>query len=147
MRAILQWMVNPSRPTFTNILLKVRYSVYLVNVNFWSGTWLMINSFHRSRIERSYRKHYAGPNFILSKRKEWKEDKFSSMVLCKFIRLDQIIYIIYGMSHDLQNAFAPILQPNVCVLLDVGTQPGPTSIYHLWSKFFNRLLCFITTTM
>jgi hypothetical protein len=32
----------------------------------------------------------------------------------------------------LQNAFGPILQPNVCVLLDVGTQPGPTSIYHLW---------------
>lgn len=30
------------------------------------------------------------------------------------------------------NAFAPILQPNVCVLLDVGTQPGPTSIYKLW---------------
>ena len=29
------------------------------------------------------------------------------------------------------NAFGPILQPNICVLLDVGTQPGPTSIYHL----------------
>jgi hypothetical protein len=27
------------------------------------------------------------------------------------------------------NAFGPILQPNVCVLLDVGTMPGPTSIY------------------
>ena len=33
------------------------------------------------------------------------------------------------------NAFAPILQPNVCVLLDVGTMPGPTSIYHLWKAF------------
>ncbi|KAM0790046.1 Chitin synthase 4 [Microbotryomycetes sp. NB124-2] len=33
------------------------------------------------------------------------------------------------------NAFAPILQPNVCVLLDVGTQPGPTSIYKLWKTF------------
>lgn len=33
------------------------------------------------------------------------------------------------------NAFGPILQPNVCVLLDVGTQPGPTSIYHLWKAF------------
>ena len=27
------------------------------------------------------------------------------------------------------------LQPNVCVLLDVGTMPGPTSIYHLWKAF------------
>ncbi|KAJ7647716.1 glycosyltransferase family 2 protein [Roridomyces roridus] len=33
------------------------------------------------------------------------------------------------------SAFGPLLQPNVCVLLDVGTQPGPTSIYHLWKAF------------
>ena len=33
------------------------------------------------------------------------------------------------------NAFGPILQPNVCVLLDVGTRPGPSSIYHLWKAF------------
>jgi len=33
------------------------------------------------------------------------------------------------------NAFGPILDPNVCVLLDVGTQPGDTSIYHLWKAF------------
>jgi chitin synthase len=33
------------------------------------------------------------------------------------------------------NAFGPILQPNVCVLIDVGTMPGPTSIYHLWKAF------------
>jgi len=33
------------------------------------------------------------------------------------------------------NAFGPILQPNVCILLDVGTMPGPTSIYHLWKAF------------
>jgi chitin synthase len=32
-------------------------------------------------------------------------------------------------------AFGPMLQPNVCVLLDVGTMPGPTSIYHLWKAF------------
>ncbi|KAH9165904.1 chitin synthase-domain-containing protein [Lactarius sanguifluus] len=30
------------------------------------------------------------------------------------------------------NAFDPILQPNVCVLLDVGTRPDSSSIYHLW---------------
>lgn len=33
------------------------------------------------------------------------------------------------------NAFCPILQPNICVLLDAGVQPGPTSIYHLWKTF------------
>ncbi|KAJ7599620.1 glycosyltransferase family 2 protein [Mycena floridula] len=33
------------------------------------------------------------------------------------------------------NAFGPILNPNVCVLLDVGTMPGVTSIYHLWKAF------------
>jgi chitin synthase len=35
------------------------------------------------------------------------------------------------------NAFGPILDPNVCVLLDVGTRPGNVSIYQLW-KVFNR---------
>ncbi|KAI0746001.1 glycosyltransferase family 2 protein [Earliella scabrosa] len=33
------------------------------------------------------------------------------------------------------NAFGPLLQPNVCVLLDVGTRPGNKSIYHLWKAF------------
>ena len=33
------------------------------------------------------------------------------------------------------NVFRPILQPNVCVLLDVGTMLGPSSIYHLWKAF------------
>ncbi|KAI8922159.1 chitin synthase-domain-containing protein [Powellomyces hirtus] len=33
------------------------------------------------------------------------------------------------------NAFGPILNPNVCVLLDVGTKPTGTSIYHLWRAF------------
>ncbi|KAH8551554.1 chitin synthase 1 [Umbelopsis sp. PMI_123] len=32
-------------------------------------------------------------------------------------------------------AFGPIIQPNVCVLLDVGTRPGNKSIYHLWKTF------------
>lgn len=32
-------------------------------------------------------------------------------------------------------AFAPILNPNVCVLIDVGTKPGSRSIYHLWKAF------------
>ncbi|KIY44391.1 glycosyltransferase family 2 protein [Fistulina hepatica ATCC 64428] len=33
------------------------------------------------------------------------------------------------------NAFAPMLQPNVCVLLDVGTRPANTSLYKLWKAF------------
>ncbi|KAJ1971765.1 Chitin synthase, class 1, partial [Dimargaris verticillata] len=33
------------------------------------------------------------------------------------------------------NSFAPLLNPNVCVLIDVGTKPGGTSIYHLWKAF------------
>ncbi|KAG5635818.1 hypothetical protein H0H81_010048, partial [Sphagnurus paluster] len=33
------------------------------------------------------------------------------------------------------NAFSARLKPRVCVLLDVGTMPGPTSIYHLWKAF------------
>ncbi|KAF9102390.1 Chitin synthase, class 1 [Mortierella sp. AM989] len=33
------------------------------------------------------------------------------------------------------HAFGPILDPRVCVLLDVGTRPGPTSIYQLWKVF------------
>ncbi|KAF9316950.1 Chitin synthase, class 1 [Podila horticola] len=33
------------------------------------------------------------------------------------------------------NAFGQVLKPNVCVLLDVGTRPGSTSIYHLWKAF------------
>jgi chitin synthase len=32
-------------------------------------------------------------------------------------------------------AFGPLLNPNVCVLIDVGTKPGGTSIYNLWKSF------------
>ena len=32
-------------------------------------------------------------------------------------------------------AFGPLINPNVCVLIDVGTRPGHTSIYHLWKAF------------
>lgn len=30
------------------------------------------------------------------------------------------------------SAFCRLLQPNICVLLDVGTRPGPKSLYRLW---------------
>ena len=33
------------------------------------------------------------------------------------------------------NAFGRALQPNICVLLDVGTKPSPTACYHLWKAF------------
>lgn len=35
------------------------------------------------------------------------------------------------------NAFGPIVKPEVCILLDVGTRPGNSSIYQLW-KVFHR---------
>ncbi|KAF2464474.1 uncharacterized protein BDR25DRAFT_296716 [Lindgomyces ingoldianus] len=33
------------------------------------------------------------------------------------------------------NAFGRALNPNVCILLDVGTKPGPKALYHLWKAF------------
>ncbi|KAF2455032.1 chitin synthase-domain-containing protein [Lineolata rhizophorae] len=33
------------------------------------------------------------------------------------------------------NAIGRALNPNVCILLDVGTKPGPTALYHLWKAF------------
>ncbi|KAF2091361.1 glycosyltransferase family 2 protein [Saccharata proteae CBS 121410] len=33
------------------------------------------------------------------------------------------------------NAFGRALNPNVCILLDVGTKPGPKSLYYLWKAF------------
>lgn len=35
------------------------------------------------------------------------------------------------------NAFGRILNPEVCVLLDAGTKPGPKSILALWEAFYN----------
>ncbi|CAG8784970.1 41338_t:CDS:2, partial [Gigaspora margarita] len=32
------------------------------------------------------------------------------------------------------NAFAPLLNPNICILLDVGTKPSQTLVYHLWKE-------------
>ncbi|KAI9892176.1 MAG: Chitin synthase, class 2 [Vezdaea aestivalis] len=33
------------------------------------------------------------------------------------------------------NAFGRALNPNICILLDVGTKPGNNSLYHLWKAF------------
>ncbi|KAJ3014911.1 UNVERIFIED_CONTAM: Chitin synthase, class 2, partial [Siphonaria sp. JEL0065] len=33
------------------------------------------------------------------------------------------------------NAFGPLINPNVCILIDVGTKPTDTSLYHLWKAF------------
>ncbi|AEO70950.1 glycosyltransferase family 2 protein [Thermothielavioides terrestris NRRL 8126] len=33
------------------------------------------------------------------------------------------------------NAFGKALNPNVCILLDVGTRPANTALYHLWKAF------------
>jgi chitin synthase len=35
------------------------------------------------------------------------------------------------------NAFGQALNPNICILLDIGTKPDPTALYHLWKAFDN----------
>lgn len=35
------------------------------------------------------------------------------------------------------NAFGKALNPNICILLDVGTKPDNTALYHLWKAFDN----------
>ena len=35
------------------------------------------------------------------------------------------------------NAFGRALNPNVCILLDVGTKPSSNALYHLWKAFDN----------
>ncbi|MCJ1312148.1 Chitin synthase, class 2 [Agyrium rufum] len=35
------------------------------------------------------------------------------------------------------NAFGRILNPEVCILIDAGTKPGPRSLLHLWEAFYN----------
>lgn len=39
------------------------------------------------------------------------------------------------------NAFAAQLQPEVCILIDVGTKPGHKSLYELWATFHNNKHC------
>ncbi|KAI8846874.1 chitin synthase-domain-containing protein [Chytridium lagenaria] len=36
------------------------------------------------------------------------------------------------------NGFAPLLNPRVCVLIDVGTKPSPNALYALWEAFFRN---------
>ncbi|WFD32423.1 chitin synthase [Malassezia sp. CBS 17886] len=36
------------------------------------------------------------------------------------------------------NALGRHLQPEVCVLMDVGTKPGARALYHLWEAFYNN---------
>ena len=38
-------------------------------------------------------------------------------------------------------AFGRVLDPNICVLIDAGTQPGKDSIYHLWKAFDLEPMC------
>ncbi|KAJ4420562.1 Chitin synthase, class 2 [Neurospora sp. IMI 360204] len=38
-------------------------------------------------------------------------------------------------------AFGRVLDPNVCVLIDAGTKPGGSSIYHLWKAFDLEPMC------
>ncbi|CAG8607125.1 10905_t:CDS:2 [Gigaspora rosea] len=36
------------------------------------------------------------------------------------------------------NAFGPVLQPKICILIDVGTRPGNNSLYNLWETFISH---------
>ncbi|KAJ8097494.1 chitin synthase-domain-containing protein [Lipomyces tetrasporus] len=36
------------------------------------------------------------------------------------------------------DAFGPIIEPTVCILLDAGTKPGSDSLYHLWLEFYRN---------
>ncbi|KNZ49213.1 chitin synthase [Puccinia sorghi] len=36
------------------------------------------------------------------------------------------------------NAICPHLEPEVCILLDAGTKPGPRSLYYLWEAFHHN---------
>lgn len=38
-------------------------------------------------------------------------------------------------------AFGEVLDPNICVLIDAGTQPGKHSIYDLWKAFDREPMC------
>jgi cellulose synthase/poly-beta-1,6-N-acetylglucosamine synthase-like glycosyltransferase len=38
-------------------------------------------------------------------------------------------------------AFGQVLDPNICVLIDVGTKPGKDSIYQLWKAFDLEPMC------
>ena len=38
-------------------------------------------------------------------------------------------------------AFGRVLDPNICVLIDAGTKPGPRSIYDLWKAFDLEPMC------
>ncbi|KAK0720765.1 glycosyltransferase family 2 protein [Lasiosphaeris hirsuta] len=39
------------------------------------------------------------------------------------------------------DAFGRVLDPNICVLIDAGTKPGGSSIYHLWKAFDLEPMC------
>ena len=39
------------------------------------------------------------------------------------------------------NAFGRILNPEVCILFDAGTKPGPKSVLGLWEAFYNDKDC------
>lgn len=72
------------------------------------------------------------------------KEKSGSPGFCQLHISKSVLSLIDGVLTDakklnshrwLFNAFCPLLQPNVVVLLDVGTKPGPKSIYNLWKTF------------
>lgn len=55
----------------------------------------------------------------------------------KSIRIGILLKDIFN-RRWLFTAFGRILQPEICVLLDAGTRPGPDSILELWLAFYNK---------
>ncbi|KAI0032864.1 chitin synthase [Vararia minispora EC-137] len=39
---------------------------------------------------------------------------------------------------DFHPLLTVVMQPEICVLIDAGTKPGPKSIYYLWEAFYNN---------
>ena len=71
-----------------------------------------------------------------------KEDTAANMVPVQVILAIKQVNAKKINSHRWAfNAFASQLQPDVCILIDVGTQPGRRSLYELWSTFYNDKNC------
>jgi chitin synthase len=104
-------MINPSLPISTNTRLRV--SAVAVSIRN-ADPRTLVSVTPSMKIEGSERGHM--PVQVIFCLKEKNQKKINS-------------------HRWFFNAFGPILQPNVCILIDVGTMPGPTSIYHLWKAF------------
>jgi hypothetical protein len=111
----------------------VRIRVSLLSVVESSSTTHSLSQAHRK--DPSWRSKRSGSDPLLLKGEESEEDQLASVSCENTATYDSLIPNPIIVRSWFFNAFGPILEPNVCVLLDVGTMPGPDSIYHLWKAF------------